>query len=117
MLVLGDATNDTKVALDQSWYQGNGGGFGSQAEDFVEDGSYIKLRELALSYSLNKKFFKGTPIQGLDISFIGRNLWLNTKYTGVDPETSLTGSGNSQGMDYFNMPNTRSFGFSLKLTL
>lgn len=116
-LVLGDGNNDTKVALDQGWYQGNGGGFGSQSEDFVEDGSYIKLRELALTYSFSKKCLKGTPIAGLDISFIGRNLWLSTKYTGIDPETSLTGSGNSQGMDYFNMPNTKSYGFSLKLTL
>jgi hypothetical protein len=116
-LVLGDGTNDVSVAVDQSWFQGNGGGFGSQAEDFVEDGSYIKLRELALTYSMPKKCFKGTPIAGLDISVIGRNLWLSTKYTGIDPETSLTGSGNSQGMDYFNMPNTKSYGFSLKLTL
>ena len=116
-LVLGDGTNDTKVALDQSWFQGNGGGFGSQSEDFVEDGSYVKLRELSLTYSFSKKCFTGTPIAGLDVSFIGRNLWLKTKYTGVDPETSLTGSGNSQGMDYFNMPNARSIGFSLKLTL
>ena len=116
-LVLGDGQNDTKVALDQGWYQGNGGGFGSQFEDFIEKSSYIKLRELALTYSFSKKCLKGTPVAGLDISFIGRNLWLNTKYTGIDPETSLTGSGNSQGMDYFNMPNTKSFGFSLKLTL
>ncbi len=116
-LILGDGVNTTKVVLDQGWFQGNGGGFGSQAEDFVEDGSYIKLRELALTYSFSKKCLKGTPIAGLDISFIGRNLWLSTKYTGIDPETSLTGSGNSQGMDYFNMPNTKSYGFSLKLTL
>ena len=116
-LVLGDGQNDTKVALDQSWFQGNGGGFGSQFEDFIEDGSYVKLRELSLTYTFSKKCFKGTPIAGLDISFIGRNLWLNTKYTGVDPETSLTGSGSSQGMDYFNMPNSKSYGFSLKLTL
>ena len=116
-LVLGDGANDVSVPLDQAWFQGNGGGFGSQAEDFVEDGSYIKLRELSLTYTLNPKMLKGTPIAGLDISFIGRNLWLHTNYTGIDPETSLTGSGNSQGMDYFNMPNTKSYGFSLRLTL
>jgi hypothetical protein len=58
-----------------------------------------------------------TPISGLDISLVGRNLWLSTDYKGVDPETSLTGANNSQGMDYFNMPGTRSFGVNLRLTL
>ena len=51
------------------------------------------------------------------ISFIGRNLWLSTKYKGVDPETSLTGASNSLGMDYFNMPGTKSYGLSLRVTL
>lgn len=116
-VITAGTTNDVKVVLDQAWYQGLGGGFGGPAEQFVEDGSYVKLRELSLSYSFNKNCFKNTPIGGIDISFIGRNLWLKTKYTGVDPETSLTGSGNSQGMDYFNMPNTKSWGFSLHVTL
>ena len=46
-----------------------------------------------------------------------KNTLLDLAYKGVDPETSLTGSGNSQGMDYFNMPNTKSWGFSLRVTL
>ena len=51
------------------------------------------------------------------LSFIGRNLWYDTNYDGVDPETSLTGTGNGQGFDYFNMPNTRSFIFKINLNL
>jgi hypothetical protein len=38
---------------------------------------------------------------------------LQTKYSGVDPETSLVGSGNAQGLDYFNMPGTKSYAFGL----
>jgi TonB-linked SusC/RagA family outer membrane protein len=109
--------NDISTPLDQAWYQGNGGGFGSQAEDFVEDGSFIRLRELSLSYSVNPKFLEKAHIGSLDVSLFGRNLWLSTKYTGVDPETSLLGADNAQGMDYYNMPNTRSMGVRLRVTL
>ena len=42
------------------------------------------------------------------MSFIGRNLWLKTKYPGIDPDTNLAGT-NLIGIDYWGMPNTRSF--------
>ena len=113
-LVSSGAANTTAVATDQTWFQGVGSGFNGPAEQFVEDASYVKLRELSICYNLDKNWLKGTPIGSLSIAIVGRNLWLNTKYTGVDPETSLTGSNNSQGMDYFNMPGTRSFGLNLK---
>jgi outer membrane receptor protein involved in Fe transport len=116
-LISEGTTNTVEVPLDQAWYQGNGGGFGSVSEHFVEDGSYIKLKELSVTYSLNPKWLVKTPVAGIDISLIGRNLWLSTDYSGVDPETSLTGANNSQGMDYFNMPGTRSYGLNLRLTL
>lgn len=114
-VITSGTTNSTEVALDQAWYQGNGGGFGSVSKPFMEDGSFIKLRELSLTYSLNTKWLKKTIFQTVDISFIGRNLWLKTDYTGVDPETSLTGASNSQGMDYFNMPSTKSYGVKLNV--
>lgn len=116
-LVTGGA-NNTAVPLDQAWYQGLGSDFGGGAtEAFVEDGSYVKLRELTLTYSFPQKVMAKTPFAGIDISAVGRNLWLKTDYLGVDPETSLTGATNSQGMDYFNMPNTKSFGVNVKVTL
>lgn len=53
--------------------------------------------------------------QTIEISATGRNLWLMTDYTGVDPETSLTGAGsNIGGFDYFNMPNTKSYNVAVK---
>ncbi|HET6991883.1 MAG TPA: TonB-dependent receptor, partial [Bacteroidia bacterium] len=115
-VVLSGATNDVSVPLDQTWYQGNGGGFGSVAEDFIEDGSYVRLRSLQLTYNFNQKFLNKAHFYDLSLSFIGRNVLLFTKYKGIDPETSLTGSSNSQGMDYFNMPNTRSMGLGLSAT-
>lgn len=116
-LVTSGTTNDVNVVRDQTYYQGIGSGFGGPTEQFVEDGTYVKLREVALSYELSKNLLKKTPFKAASLSLIGRNLWIHTKYKGVDPETSLSGASNSQGMDYFNMPGTRSIGFSLRVSL
>lgn len=49
-------------------------------------------------------------VRGINVFVTGRNLWLSTDYSGVDPETSLTGAGsNVGGFDYFNMPSTKSY--------
>jgi len=116
-LVITSDQNTVSATLDQSYYQGIGSGFGGPAEQFVEDGSFTRLRELSISYSLKKEWLKKTPFGSVDVSFIGRNLWLSTDYKGIDPETSLTGASNSLGMDYFNMPGTRTYGFSVRVTL
>ena len=49
------------------------------------------------------------------VGFVGRNLWNDWEYDGVDPETSLTGTGNGQGFDYFNNPSTKTFMFKLSV--
>ncbi|MFM8433285.1 MAG: TonB-dependent receptor domain-containing protein, partial [Bacteroidota bacterium] len=116
-LVITSDPNTTEATLNQSYYQGIGSGFTGPAEPFVEDGSFVRLRELTLSYSLGKDLLKKTPFGSVDIAFIGRNLWLKTDYQGIDPETSLTGANNSLGMDYFNNPGTKSYGVSLRVTL
>ncbi len=113
-----EGPNTVEVPLDEGWYRfGNGSGFVGPIEQYVEDGSYIKLREVALTYTLKPQWLEKTPIASMDVSLIGRNLWLSTDYTGVDPETSLVGATNAQGMDYFNNPGTRSMGVSLRLNL
>jgi hypothetical protein len=89
-------------------------GFTGASRPFIEDGSWIRLRQIGLSYSLPEKVLAGTGLKGLSLSAQGRNLFLSTPYTGVDPETNLSGATNSQGADYFNMPNTKGYIFSLK---
>lgn len=92
-------------------------GFGGLVEENVQDGSWVRLRELNLSYSLPSSVLeKISFISGARIGLSGRNLWLETKYTGIDPETNLTGSGNAIGLDYFNMPNTKSYGVNATIT-
>jgi TonB-linked SusC/RagA family outer membrane protein len=107
------ASNTTAVPLDEAWYLGNGGGFGAQTETFIDDGSYVKLREVTLSYDF-KGFKESKFIRGITVSTFARNIILWTPYKGIDPETSLTGATNAQGIDYFNMPGTSSFGLNLK---
>lgn len=104
------------VALTEAYYTSIGGGFGPVAKQFMEDGTRTRLREIALSYSLGGTSFRNaTKLQSIDFSITGRNLALWTKYTGIDPETNLTGPSNGRGLDYFNNPSTKSFLFSVKI--
>jgi TonB-linked SusC/RagA family outer membrane protein len=105
--------NTIKSKLDQSWYQGLGNGFGAVGAQFIQNSGFARLRQMNISYRFDPKWLKAAHMSDLTLSFTGRNLWLKTAYTGVDPETSLTGARNSQGSDYFNMPNTKSMAFSL----
>lgn len=113
-LVLGSGKADITVQPNQDWYQSGGSGF-IVNEPFVEDASWVKLREAALGYNVDlSKSVVGKVIKGLDVSVVGRNLFLFTKYKGVDPETSLAG-GTALGIDYFNNPGTRAIGFNVKV--
>lgn len=91
------------------------------SSNFIEDGSYIRLSYVTLSYDfgkLMKKLGSRNPIKGLKLSATGRNLFLLTKYTGCDPQI-MNGAANgtgSMGIDAFNVPPTRSFNFNVNLT-
>lgn len=84
----------------------------------IYDAGYVKLRELALTYSLPEKLVgKLRAFKGIDLSLIGRNLWIihkNVPY--ADPEDGL-GSGNVQGYQSGAYPTVRSIGFNVKFRL
>jgi TonB-linked SusC/RagA family outer membrane protein len=109
----------TAVPIGENWYrQGLGAGpFAGNTEGFLEDGSYVKLRELSLGYTLDNAWVRNTlGLTSLDVRVAGRNLKTWTDYTGYDPETNLGGAiQNTRGYDYFNMPQTRSFVFTVNL--
>ena len=111
------SVNTTGAELGEAWYTTEGGGFGTTAKQFVQDGSYTKLREISLSYDFTRSIIKNKKyIKGLELGVYARNIILKTKYDGVDPETSLTGAGsNSNGLDYFNMPGVKNYGVNLKV--
>ena len=82
---------------------------------YVFDASYVKLRELSLSYSLPKKTIENSLLSEVRFALAGRNLWIIHKNTDhFDPEASL-GSGNQQGIETGSYPAMRSFGFNVTL--
>lgn len=113
-VVTSGVQNVSPVVQDQAWYQGQGSNFGGgPSSAAMEPADWVRLRELTLSYDLPKI---ASVIKDGQIYFTGRNLWLKTPYTGIDPETNLGGATNAQGMDYFNSPGTKSYVMGVKLT-
>jgi TonB-linked SusC/RagA family outer membrane protein len=90
---------------------------------FVEDGSYIRLKNLALGYNLPSNITEKLGMDNLRISISGQNLLTFTDYSGLDPEVSFFGSGGqgssdsntTQGFDFGNYPTVKSATFSVNL--
>ncbi|MGH7625886.1 MAG: hypothetical protein ACREOJ_11310, partial [Gemmatimonadaceae bacterium] len=113
--VAGPGAN-TPVTLDQAWFTGLGSGFGPVASQFVEDGGYTKLREVAVGYTFDSPSLTNWGFSSVNVRLSGRNLYTWTKYNGIDPEANLAGAAVLiQGVDYFNNPQTRSFVISVAL--
>ncbi|MGC9341709.1 MAG: hypothetical protein ACP5E3_03335, partial [Bacteroidales bacterium] len=114
----GPGAANTVERADDEYYRfgsGIGSGFTGPAEQYMEEADWVRLREITLSYTVPANVLQGTFIDNLDVYVTGRNLWISTPYTGIDPETSLLGTSNGQGFDYFNQPGTKGFSFGLRL--
>lgn len=87
-------------------------------EGAVFDGSYIKLREISLSYTLPSTFLdKMGFISGARLSVVGRNvLMLYSNHSQIDPELNIYGGNLQGGLFYVTLPTTRSVGVNLNLT-
>ncbi len=99
---------------------------GLPVSPFIEDGSYIRLRDLSIGYDLTKYVAGTKAIKRLTITASGRNLLTFTKYSGLDPENigafdeqgnNLAGQrvGAFTGADYYSTPNLRSYQFALNV--
>lgn len=119
--VTGDARNRGFVELegrrftDVEGFYTNAGGRTGITEYYMYSATNIRLRELSLGYSLPKKWFENTPIKGIDLSLIGRNLFFFKNNAPYDPEGAMSMGNGLQGVDVFGMPSTRSFGFNVKV--
>ena len=75
---------------------------------WIEDGSYLRLKSVTLTYNLNPKLFKKAGISRFSVYTTGQNLLTVTKYTGFDPEVNAFGlSATEQGIDYGTYPQAR----------
>lgn len=108
--------NDIPVPLNQAAFQGVGaaGSFGRElTERWVQDGSWIRLRDVTLSYSVPTSVTDRLGMSRASLGVYGRNLLLFTNYGGIDPETNLGGPNTAVGLDAFTTPNMRSYGVTI----
>ena len=106
--MFGPGANKAVVIDQNTWFTNLGSGFVGPAIQFVEDAGFVRLRELSAAYTLTSGFVKRSGFSSVDIRLSGRNLWLQTDYTGIDPETNLGGATAARGNEYFNNPQARS---------
>ncbi|MDF2514841.1 MAG: SusC/RagA family TonB-linked outer membrane protein [Sphingobacterium sp.] len=120
--VFADGTRNTDVVPAAWYYALTYSGWNHLGENSVPrsasvfKNSWMKLREVSLSYQLPQSFVKRTKaFQKINLSLIGRDLLyiFTTIPRGLNPE-GIIGIGNAQGIEYAAMPLTRSFGFSVK---
>jgi TonB-linked SusC/RagA family outer membrane protein len=114
----GNVTDNNVPLLNAQDYWTASLGVGSVATPWVYDATYVKLREVGLSYTLPAKSLEKTFIKGATFGVEGRNLaLLYSKVPHIDPEASLFGSGaDGFGIERSNVPSTRSIGFNVRLT-
>ena len=107
--------NTTKVNAQN--YYGNSGKYVA-AEGYIYDTSWFRVREVSFSYKINSKILSKTPFKQLEVGAFGRNLFLSApNYPHFDPEQNALGISNAQGLEFNSLPNTRTFGFNLKVVL
>lgn len=105
---------NTTVATAQRYYSQIYGR--NIIEDYVKDGSFVKFKEVTLSYNLPGSLLANTPFNNISVGVTGRNLFfISRTIKDFDPEVSGYNSGNGQGIEAYALPATRSFGFNLKV--
>ncbi|MDE5420411.1 SusC/RagA family TonB-linked outer membrane protein [Labilibaculum sp. DW002] len=108
--------NTTPIIKDQNYYQDQ---YSQNAENFIEDATFVKLRYVTLSYNLPKTLLDKIGFDRMEVFATGRNLLMISDYSGVDPEiasfgASVSGSG-AIGLDNLSTPNTKGFDLGVKI--
>jgi len=84
---------------------------------YIEDGSYVKLKNLSLGYTFSRNALEKLHIKQLRLYVTAQNILTWTKYTGLDPEVNFFDSDNTkQGIDYGAYPSTKTFLAGLNIT-
>ena len=82
---------------------------------FIEDGSFLRLQDVTVGYTLPKTLTNRVGVERLRFYFTGSNLWLLTGYSGYDPEVDVQ-NGLTPGIDYNRYPRNRSFLFGMNVS-
>ena len=101
----GEVSNDYRVRV-----QGTPGAY-------LEDASFVKLRNVSLRYDFGDRWVGGLGADGLQLELEGRNLWTWTDYSGYDPEVNMFGlSTVARGVDFATYPNPRTWSLGLRVS-
>jgi len=109
----GNSIENTSVTYDKQNYYGS-----LESGMNVVDATYIKLRNLTLSYKFTKNQLKNTPFGAASIGLFGNNLfiWTPSENKYADPEVNSSGAGNAQGFDFTAQPSLRNYGINVKVS-
>ncbi|MGY3055153.1 TonB-linked SusC/RagA family outer membrane protein [Pedobacter sp. UYEF25] len=109
--VTADGKSNEKILPAQNYYKS----FNRIDESSIFDASYVKLREIRLSYNLPTKWIRSLSLQGLSVALVGRNLAiLHRNVDDIDPEVAFN-TGNGQGLESLSNPTTRTYGINLNI--
>lgn len=82
---------------------------------FVYDADYVKLRQFTFGYNFPSSLLSRTPFTAASLSVVGRNLWLiHSNVDNIDPESTYDNT-NGQGLEWYGVPQSRTFGFNLNV--
>ena len=83
---------------------------------FIEDGSYLRIKNVNLGYSFKKEWIKKLKLESLRVYVTAQNLYTFTHYSGLDPEVNYAGNDNKIiGVDFFTYPQARSYNFGINI--
>ena len=83
---------------------------------YVEDGSYIRLQNISLAYTLPKRLIRPLKLQNVKVYMNLQNVYTWTKYDGYDPEVgAMYGDALMTGLDYGRYPSPRIYTFGLNV--
>ncbi|TDH19986.1 SusC/RagA family TonB-linked outer membrane protein [Segetibacter sp. 3557_3] len=106
-----DGKQNTRILPAQQYYKS----FRTIDEANIFDASYVKLREVKLSYNIPAKIIRVLKLEGASIALTGRNLAiLHKNVPHIDPEVAFN-TGNGQGLESLSNPSTRSYGFNINI--
>ena len=86
------------------------------SDRWLEDGSFVRLRNLTFSYNVPNKYLSKLNLKGLRLYAQGDNIFLLTRYSGYDPEVSTESDPRLSGVDLLNVPQPRSISFGANIT-
>jgi len=106
----GDFTNTPRVTSVGNNYNIE------QNSRYLEDGSFIRLKTASIGYTLPKSITSKAGLTKVRLYALGTNLWITTKYTGADPESSGSSGQNLDGLDTATPPQPRGIQFGANIT-